>query len=239
MASTTDWTPSMLAENRARMARGELYTAFVPDLIAARATAGEACAKYNRLAGEVTRREQVGLMRGIFPSLPELPAESENKEEEEANLRVYPWIETPLRVDYGSNVSIGEGTFINFGFIALDTCQITIGKQVLFGPNVQLYSGTHPLDPAVRNGTEGPELGGEITIGDDCWFGGQAVVLPGVKIGRGVTVGAASVVTKNIPPFVVVAGNPARIIKKIESEWATEYFKEHPEEEWFPPAEKK
>lgn len=129
---------------------------------------------------------------------------------------------------------VGKNVYANFGFIALDTCQITLGDRILMGPNVHLYAASHPLDPAIRQGTTGPENGGPITIGDDCWFGGNVTVLANVKIGRGVVVGAGSIVTKNVPPFVVVAGNPARPIKKIESKWADEYFKEHPEEEWFP-----
>lgn len=78
----------------------------------------------------------------------------------------------------------------------LDTCRVTIGARTLLGPNVNLYSGTHPLDPALRNGTNGPELGKEIHIGEDCWIGGNVVILPGVSIGKGATIGAGSVVTK-------------------------------------------
>lgn len=86
----------------------------------------------------------------------------------------------------------------------------------MVGPNCCFYSGTHPLDPSVRNGTRGPETGKPIHIGSDCWFGGNVIVLPGVNIGNGATVGAGSVVTKDVPPFTVVAGNPARVIKTIE-----------------------
>ncbi|GAA5982283.1 hypothetical protein JCM11641_006249 [Rhodosporidiobolus odoratus] len=124
--------------------------------------------------------------------------------------------------------------FCNFNFTVLNTAQVTIGSRVLFGPNVSLFSATHPVDPVVRDGNRGPDTGARITIGDDCFFGGSVVVLPGVTIGRGVTVGAGSVVTKDIPPFVVAAGNPARILRKVESTMATEYFAEHPEEEWHP-----
>lgn len=128
--------------------------------------------------------------------------------------------------------------YINFNNTFLDTCQITIGARTLIGPNCSFYAATHPLDPFLRNGVNGPELGAPITIGEDCWFGGSVVVLPGVIIGRGVTVGAGSVVTKgrvpsavtvsflvmilltialaDVPAFHVVAGNPAKIIKKIE-----------------------
>jgi len=84
------------------------------------------------------------------------------------------------------------------------------------GPSCSFYSGTHPLDPFLRNGIKGPEFGKPINIGADCWFGGNVIVLPGVTIGRGCTIGAGSVVTKDVPDFHVVAGNPARIIRKIE-----------------------
>jgi acetyltransferase-like isoleucine patch superfamily enzyme len=111
---------------------------------------------------------------------------------------------------------IGIGVYINCNCTFLDTCLITIGSRTLIGPNCSFYSATHPLDPFLRNGINGPELGKTITIGEDCWFGGNVIVLPGITIGRGVTVGAGSVVTKDVPPFHCVAGNPARIIRKIE-----------------------
>lgn len=93
---------------------------------------------------------------------------------------------------------------------------ITIGARTLIGPNCCFYAASHPLDPFLRNGIKGPELGKPITVGEDCWFGGNVIVLPGVTIGRGVSVGAGSVVTKDIPDFHCAVGNPARIIKKIE-----------------------
>lgn len=94
---------------------------------------------------------------------------------------------------------------------------MSIGARVLIGPSVSIYTATHPVDPAVRKGIVGPELGKEVHIGDDCWIGGGVYVLPGVTIGRGVTVGAGSVVTKSVEPFTVVAGNPARVIRKLEN----------------------
>src|SRR6266536_1925934 len=96
---------------------------------------------------------------------------------------------------------LGKGVYINFNATFLDTCVISIGARTLIGPNCSFYSGTHPLDPFLRNGIKGPELGKPIDIGADCWFGGNVVVLPGVTIGRGVTVGAGSVVTKDVPAF--------------------------------------
>jgi acetyltransferase-like isoleucine patch superfamily enzyme len=125
---------------------------------------------------------------------------------------------TPGNISYNKahSLRLGKGVYINFNATFLDTCLITVGARTLIGPNCSFYSGTHPLDPFLRNGIKGPELGKPIDIGEDCWFGGNVIVLPGVTIGRGVTVGAGSVVTKDVPAFHVVAGNPARIIKKIE-----------------------
>ena len=107
-----------------------------------------------------------------------------------------PWVEPPINMDYGTNVRIGEGVFLNFHSVFVDTCLISIGARTLVGPNCNFYSGTHPLDPELRNGTNGPELGKEIHIGEDCWLGGNVTILAGVTLGRGVTIGAGSVVTK-------------------------------------------
>lgn len=117
------------------------------------------------------------------------------EEEDEAFFGDEPYVEPPFHCDYGTNVTLGDNVFINFNCTIIDTCRVTIGSRTLFGPNVSLYSGTHPLDPELRNGTRGPELGKEIHIEEDCWIGGNAIIL-GVRIGKGSTVGAGSVVTK-------------------------------------------
>lgn len=124
----------------------------------------------------------------------------------------------PQQLDYPLTPTprLGKGTYVNFNSTWLDTCLITVGARTLIGPSCSFYAATHPIDPALRNGTRGPEGGKPITIGEDCWFGGNCIVLPGVTIGNGVTVGAGSVVTKDVPDYVVVAGNPARVIKRIE-----------------------
>ena len=93
-------------------------------------------------------------------------------------------------------MSIGEDAFINFGCVIIDTGRVNIGARCLLGPNVSLFAASHPLDPELRNGTQGPEMGADITIGEDCWLGGNVTVLQGVIIGRGSTVGAGSIVNR-------------------------------------------
>jgi acetyltransferase-like isoleucine patch superfamily enzyme len=145
------------------------------------------------------------------PLPPPLPTE----EEDSAQFASEGYIVPPIRIDFGTNVKLGEGTFINSNCTIVDTCLVSIGARTMLAPNVSLYSGTHPLDPEVRDGLNGPELGKEIWIEEDWWIGGNAIILPGVRIGKGSTVGAGSVVTKDVPPYKVVAGNPARIIKDV------------------------
>lgn len=94
---------------------------------------------------------------------------------------------------------------------------MTIGDRTLLGPNVQIYAAKHPVEPEIRNGTDGPESSAPVVIGKDCWIGGAAILLPGVTIGDGSTVGAGAVVTKDVPSRCVVAGNPARIIRYLDS----------------------
>ncbi|KAF3895275.1 Acetyltransferase, CysE/LacA/LpxA/NodL family [Trichophyton interdigitale] len=216
MVQPTEPSSENLTE-RQKMLRGELYTAFTADLIAERERSKAACDRFNN-AGEVTRRRRVELWRDIVCDKRPMPPQAATQEEDDALFEDDPWVEAPIRIDYGCNFKVGEGAFINFNCIALDTCLITIGARTLFGPNVNLYAGSHPLDPAVRRGTKGPEFGKEIHIGEDCWIGGNVTVLPGVTIGNGATVGAGSVVTKDIPAFHVAAGNPARVIRRIETD---------------------
>ena len=125
-----------------------------------------------------------------------MPAQLPDQAEDEAQLNDDAWVEPPVHVDYGTNVRLASNVYMNFNCTILDTCLVTIGSRVLIGPNVSFYSGTHPLDPELRNGTAGPETGKEIHVEEDCWIGGNVTVLPGVRIGRGSTIGAGSVVTK-------------------------------------------
>ncbi|NMM35922.1 MAG: sugar O-acetyltransferase [Glaciimonas sp.] len=122
-------------------------------------------------------------------------------------------IKPPIYVDYGFNITVGSGTFVNYGLVALDVASITIGKDVQIGPNVQLLTPTHPLDPELRRAKL--EAAKPIVIGNNVWLGGGAIVLAGVTIGENSVIGAGAVVTKNIPPNVIAVGNPARVIREL------------------------
>jgi maltose O-acetyltransferase len=122
-------------------------------------------------------------------------------------------IESPFYCDYGYNITLGDNFYANHGCIILDVNKVIIGDNVMFAPYVQIYSATHPTDPQVR--VSGLELGKPITIGDNVWIGGGAIICPGVTIGDNTTIGAGSVVVKDIPANVVAAGNPCKIIRKL------------------------
>ncbi len=126
-----------------------------------------------------------------------------------------PWIEPPFFCDYGKNIFLGEKVYFNFNCVILDVNTVKIGNEVLFGPNVQIYTASHPLDWKTR--ASGLELGKPITIGNNVWIGGGAIILPGVNIGDRAVIGAGSVVTKNIPSDVFAAGNPCKVIKDLNS----------------------
>ena len=99
-------------------------------------------------------------------------------------------------MDYGYNVKCGKNVYFNFGCTFIDGRLITFGSRTLVGPACSFYTGSHPLDPKLRNGTNGPEFGKEIHIGEDCWIGGNVIILPGISVGDGAVIGAGSVVTK-------------------------------------------
>ncbi|WVQ73607.1 hypothetical protein IAR50_003187 [Cryptococcus sp. DSM 104548] len=117
--------------------------------------------------------------------------------------------------EYGFNIHFKGDNFIGGNCTFLDICPIIIGLHSMIGPDVKLYTPDHPLSPEERCGLNGKEWGKPIVIEDDCWIGGGAIILPGVTVGKGSTVGAGSVVTKSIPPRSVAVGNPARVIKKV------------------------
>jgi maltose O-acetyltransferase len=123
-------------------------------------------------------------------------------------------IRPPLYVDYGVHIRIGVRTFANFGLVALDVAEITIGDDVQIGPNVQLLTPVHPLEAEPRRSKL--EAGRPISIGDNVWLGGGVIVCPGVTIGENTVVGAGAVVTTDLPANVLAVGNPARVIRELE-----------------------
>lgn len=122
-------------------------------------------------------------------------------------------IEAPFHCDYGWNIEVGEDFYANYGLIILDVGKVTIGKDAQIAPHVGIYTAGHPIHPDSRN--SGYEYGLPITIGDNVWIGGNAVILPGVTIGDNVVIGAGSVVSKDLPSNVVAAGNPCRPVREI------------------------
>lgn len=192
---TTDYFAGDPRTNRERMLAGELYIAEDPENAARSKRAMRLADEYRRAsaAGDPHARQ---LLEDLIGDLAE-----------DAELRA------PLFVDYGDHISIGARTFINFNLTALDVARITIGADCQLGPNVQLLTPTHPVDPQPRR--DKLEAAEPITLGDNVWLGGGVIVCPGVTIGDNSVIGAGSVVTKDIPANVVAVGNPARVIKEI------------------------
>jgi maltose O-acetyltransferase len=122
------------------------------------------------------------------------------------------WLQPPFFCDYGQNILLGERVFFNFNCVVLDVCQVKIGDFSQFGPAVQIYAATHPMNAELRRKQE---FGKPVEIGSDVWVGGGAIICPGVKIGSKAVIGAGSVVTRDIPDGVFAAGNPCRVIREI------------------------
>lgn len=176
-----------------RMLSGELYFAYDPELVAERLRARRLLHSYNATGPEATA-ERRALLLQLFGAL------GERFE-----------IEPPFFCDYGSNIRAGDNLYLNAGCVVLDCAAVTIGTNVLIGPGVHIYAATHPTDPAVRR--TGRELAAPVTIGDDVWIGGGAILCPGVTVGDGTTIAAGSVVVRDVPAGVVVAGNPGRVVR--------------------------
>lgn len=182
--------------NRERMLAGDHYIADDPEneRIARRATALVDAYQRAVVGGEDAKaREILGHLLGT--------------------LGEGAFIKPPLAVDYGENIHLGARTFVNSGLTALDVATITIGQDCQIGPNVQLLTPTHPVDPQPRR--DKLEAAAPITIGDNVWLGGGVIVCPGVTIGDDTVVGAGAVVVRDLPAGVVAVGNPARVIRRI------------------------
>ncbi|WP_035275676.1 sugar O-acetyltransferase [Desulfogranum japonicum] len=183
----------VLNSEKDKMKSGQLYNAFDADLVKDRVRASKLCTQLNEL-GKATQESREKILKKLFKT---------------CGMNV--WVESPFICDYGYQISVGSNVFINFNCTILDGEDVTIGNDVLIGPNVQIYSATHPVDWKVRK--SGLENTLPVTIGDNVWVGGGVVICPGVTIGNKSTIGAGSVVTKDIPSNVVAAGNPARVIR--------------------------
>ena len=184
----------MSSSEKEKMISGELYRAFEPELVTERENANKLFTKLNSL-GKSSAGEREKIIKALFGRCGK-------------NI----WVESPFFCDYGTLISVGDNVFINFNCTILDAAPVVIGDDVLFGPNVHLYSATHPIDPAVR--AEGLEYAKPINIQNNVWIGGSSVICPGVTVGSRSVIGAGSVVTKDIPPDVVAAGNPCKVIRR-------------------------
>lgn len=176
------------------MIAGDLYDPLDPELVHLRARSRDLCLKLNSAqeADTELRRE---LVMQIFGSGGDSA-----------------WIQPPFFCDYGLNIELGERVFFNFNCVVLDVCRVRVGSYTLFGPAVQIYTATHPLNAALRRSRE---LARPVSIGADVWVGGGAIILPGVTIGSRSVIGAGSVVTRDVPDDVFAAGNPCRVIREI------------------------
>ncbi|KKK20323.1 hypothetical protein AOCH_002252 [Aspergillus ochraceoroseus] len=192
-----------MSEEYEKMISGMLYNPLAPELMEARHRCRCAAADFNqldlrKLSCDEATETRLELLRKVVGRVGEGT-----------------YVEAPFTPDYGRNIIIGRETFINFNFTALDTSLIVIGDRVQFGPNVSIFTAGH--ETSILSRRKFVEFGHPVFIGDDCWIGGNVIVLPGVRIGEGCTIGAGSIVTRDIPPFSVAMGSPCRVRKTIPS----------------------
>lgn len=184
-----------MMKEREKMLAGEMYDPMDAELVSARKRARDLLFRYNGLppseeeGRSVVLRELLG---GGGKSV---------------------FIEPPFHCDYGTNIHVGERFYANFDCVFLDVCEIRIGDDCMIALKVGIYTATHPIDPVLR--TSGRECGKPISIGNRVWIGAGSTLLPGITIGNDVVVGAGSVVTRSFPDRVVIAGNPAKIIRHL------------------------
>ncbi|KRM88162.1 sugar O-acetyltransferase [Lacticaseibacillus thailandensis] len=185
----------MMNIERTKMTAGKPYQQFDPELIARRELVRQVLHDSNQLADNDQRNNQIKALL--------------------ADVGEHFFVEAGMEFDYGFNIHIGDHFYGNYHLTMLDTCPITIGTHCYVGPDVGFYTPVHPL--AARERDADVEMGAPITLGDSIWIGGHATILPGVTLGDNVVVGAGSVVTKSFPSNVVIAGNPARIIRRLDA----------------------
>jgi maltose O-acetyltransferase len=180
-----------------KMLQGEMYNPMDPELVRERERARSKFQEINSM--EETRKEDRDLL--FYDLLGK------------AGDGLY--IEPPFYCDYGYNITAGDNLYLNFNCCILDVMPVSFGNNVMLGPNVHIYTATHPLELKLRY--SGKELAKPVTIGNDVWIGGGAIICPGVSIGNGSVIGAGAVVSRDIPDNVFAAGNPAKVIKKIDN----------------------
>ena len=179
---------------REKMITGQLYTASDPELVAARMSALRIVRAYN--ASDPAAEGRQGLLTSLFQYIGHDVI-----------------VEPPFHCDYGWNISLGAGAYVNVNCVILDCARVTIGAGSLLGPGVQLSTATHPVDPGERE--RGLEYALPITVGTNVWIAASVVIGPGVTIGDNSTLGAGSVVLDEVPANVVVAGNPSRVVRHL------------------------
>src|SRR3954467_5205812 len=177
-----------------KMLAGELYDPLDGELVRARERARDLCQDLN-----ATRERDQQARRRLLVELFGRGGDTV-------------WMQPPFFCDYGSNILLGERVFFNFNCVVLDVCRVTIGDFTLFGPAVQVYTATHPMNAELRRKQE---FARPVEIGSDVWVGGGAIICPGVRIGSRSVIGAGRVVTRDIPDRVFAAGNPCRVIREI------------------------
>ena len=188
-----------------KMFAGYLYDPFCEGMPEERTRAHVLCKAYNNTT-EVDEEERQRILNELMPNRGE---------------NVY--LQGPIYFDFGTHISMGDGSYANFNFTVLDEARVTIGKNVFIGPNVSILTPIHPLRYQERNAfynektgnTTNLERAGSVTIGDNCWLGGSVTVCPNVTIGEGCVIGAGSVVTRDIPPHSLAVGNPCRVLRPI------------------------
>jgi len=190
---------------KAKMLRGELYNASDQTLVEERRRVRQLLHQLNVASPGDTPGSYAKIVRELLP-----------------NATQPTWIQPPFYCDYGYNIHMKENVFLNFNCVILDASRVTIGARTQFGPNVQIYAATHPLDADLRR--QALENAKQVSIGSDCWIGGSVVICPGVAIGDRCVVGAGSVVTKDVPDDTLVAGNPARPIRTLNDSSPTSRY---------------
>ncbi len=192
-----------MKSEKEKMIAGELYKAFGEELLTERQHTKEMIYDYNSLRPNQTEERNEILKK--------LLGATKNKF----------IIETPFHCDYGYNIEIGENFYANYNLIILDCAKVTIGDNVLIGPNVGIYTAGHPLHYEIRN--QDYEYAFPVSIGDNVWIGGNVVINPGVSIGKNSVIGSGSVVTKNIPANVIAAGNPCKVLRELTEDDKHQY----------------